>query len=317
VSVVKVNGFRYHGSSGSPLRAVVDGGPIVNALSVDVEDYYQVGAFATRIRRGDWDRYPSRVEANTRAMLDLFEAAQVRATFFVLGWIAERHPSLVRTIVARGHEVASHGYSHTNVTEQSPAAFRADVRRTRGLLEDIGGTAVRGYRAANFSIGRETAWAFSVLAEEGYAYSSSVYPMWHDQNAIQLRRRDPFVPQEVEQFLEIPLSTVNLLGLNLPCSGGGYFRLLPYPVSRWALRRINHLEKRPFIFYVHPWEIDPQQPRITGASLKSRLRHYTNLTRVEQRLRLLLEEFRWDRVDKVFVSDQPELTTAWPWQQSA
>jgi polysaccharide deacetylase family protein (PEP-CTERM system associated) len=317
VSVVKVNGSRYHGSSGSTPRAVVDGGPIVNALSVDVEDYYQVGAFATRIRRGDWDRYPSRVEANTRAMLDLFEAAQVRATFFVLGWIAERHPRLVRTIVARGHEVASHGYSHTNVTEQSPAAFRADVRRTRGLLEDIGGTAVRGYRAANFSIGRQTAWAFSVLAEEGYAYSSSVYPMWHDQNAIQLRRRDPFVPREADQFLEIPLSTVNLLGLNLPCSGGGYFRLLPYPVSRWALRRINHLEQRPFIFYVHPWEIDPHQPRITGASLKSRLRHYTNLTRVEQRLRLLLEEFRWDRVDKVFVPDQHELTTAWPWQQSA
>jgi polysaccharide deacetylase family protein (PEP-CTERM system associated) len=317
VSVVKVNGSRYRGSSGSAPRAAVDGGPIVNALSVDVEDYYQVGAFATRIRRGDWDRYPSRVEANTRAMLDLFDAAQVHATFFVLGWIAERHPRLVRTIVARGHEVASHGYSHTNVTEQSPAAFRADVRRTRGLLEDIGGTAVRGYRAANFSIGRQTAWAFSVLAEEGYAYSSSVYPMWHDQNAIQLRRRDPFVPQETDQFLEIPLSTVNLLGLNLPCSGGGYFRLLPYPVSRWALRRINHLEKRPFIFYVHPWEIDPQQPRITGASLKSRLRHYTNLTRVEQRLRLLLEEFRWDRVDKVFVPNQPELTTAWPWQQSA
>jgi polysaccharide deacetylase family protein (PEP-CTERM system associated) len=317
VSVAKANGSRYHGSSAGEPRAAADGRAIVNALSVDVEDYYQVGAFAKRISREDWDRYPSRVEANTSAMLDLFEDAKVHATFFVLGWIAERYPSLVRTIVARGHEVASHGYSHTNVTEQSPAAFRADVRRTRGLLEDIGGTAVRGYRAANFSIGRQTAWAFTVLAEEGYAYSSSVYPMWHDQNAIQLRRRDPFVPQEANQFLEIPLATVSLLGLNLPCSGGGYFRLLPYPVSRWALQRINHLEKRPFIFYMHPWEIDPGQPRVAGAPLKSRLRHYTNLARVEQRLRLLLKEFRWDRVDKVFVSDRPELTTGWPWQQSA
>ena len=316
MTVFEANGSRYHGPCASAPRAEA-AAPIVNALSVDVEDYYQVGAFAGRIARGDWDGYPSRVESNTNALLDLFDAAQVRATFFVLGWIAERHPGLVSAIAARGHEVASHGYSHTNVTRQSPGAFRADVRRTRKLLEDISGTAVRGYRAANFSIGCDSDWAFAVLEEEGYAYSSSVYPMWHDQNVIQLRRRGPFTPEPAAELLEIPLTTMPVLGINLPCSGGGYFRLLPYGVSRWALRRVNRLERRPFIFYVHPWEIDPKQPRIDGLSLKSRLRHYVNLGRVEGRLRRLLEEFRWDRVDEVFLTDAPGLTPAWPRRTSA
>ena len=316
MTVFGANGSRYHGPSASPPRAEA-AAPIINALSVDVEDYYQVGAFARRIARGDWDGYPSRVEANTKALLDLFDAARVRATFFVLGWIAERHPDLVSAIAARGHEVASHGYSHTDVSSQSPAAFRADVRRTRELLEDISGTAVRGYRAANFSIGRDNDWAFAVLEEEGYAYSSSVYPMWHDQNGSQLRRRGPFTPERAAELLEIPLTSVPLLGIDLPCSGGGYFRLLPYGVSRWALRRVNHLERRPFIFYVHPWEIDPEQPRITGLPLKSRLRHYVNLARVEGRLRRLLEEFRWDRVDEVFLKDASGLTSACPRRKSA
>jgi polysaccharide deacetylase family protein (PEP-CTERM system associated) len=318
VSIVTANGNRYHDAGGSGARGGVDRPAIVNALTVDVEDYYQVGAFERRISRAAWGDYPSRVEANTTAMLELFEAAQVHATFFVLGWIAERHPSLVRAIAARGHEVASHGYSHTNVTRQSPAAFRADVRRTRNLLQDISGTAVRGYRAANFSIGRETAWAFTVLREEGYAYSSSVYPMWHDQDVIQLRQRGPFTPEETGGgLLEIPLTTVSMLGIDLPCSGGGYFRLLPYSVSRWALRRVNRLEQRPFVFYVHPWEIDPAQPRVSGVTIKSRLRHYINLTRVEGRLRRLLDEFRWDRVDRVFFESQDELTTRWSCQKSA
>lgn len=317
MTVVAANGARYRDSGGSGAGAEADRSAIVNALTVDVEDYYQVGAFEGRIARAEWDDYPSRVEANTTAMLDLFESVQVHATFFVLGWIAERHPSLVKAIVARGHEVASHGYSHTNVTRQSPAAFRADIRRTRNLLQDISGTPVRGYRAANFSIGRETAWAFTVLEEEGYAYSSSVYPMWHDQDVIQLRQRGPFTPEETGGLLEIPLTTVSMLGVDLPCSGGGYFRLLPYSVSRWALRRVNSLERRPFVFYVHPWEIDPAQPRVSGVTLKSRLRHYTNLTRVEGRLRRLLGEFRWDRVDRVFLGSQDELTTRWSCRRSA
>jgi polysaccharide deacetylase family protein (PEP-CTERM system associated) len=177
------------------------------------------------------------------------------------------------------------------------------------LLEDLSGTAVRGYRAANFSIGCRNDWAFTVLAEEGYAYSSSIYPIWHDRAAVRLRRRRPFTPEQAGELVEIPLTTVSLMGVNLPCSGGGYFRLLPYGVSRWGLRRVNRLERRPFVFYVHPWEIDPEQPRIAGVPLKSRLRHYINLGRVEERLRRLLAEFRWDRVDKVFLADAPEMAT--------
>jgi polysaccharide deacetylase family protein (PEP-CTERM system associated) len=317
VTIGKANGVKYHGAGARHPGDERDSSDIINALSVDVEDYYQVGAFERRIAHGDWGSYPSRVEANTTAMLDLFEAAQVHGTFFVLGWIAERFPSLVRAIVARGHELASHGYSHTNVTKQSPAAFRADVRRTRQLLEDVSGAAVRGYRAANFSIGRETAWAFAVLEEEGYAYSSSVYPMWHDQDVIQLRQRGPFVPDQAGELLEIPLTTVTVCGVELPCSGGGYFRLLPYTVSRWALHRVNRLEKRPFVFYLHPWEIDPEQPRITGVPLKSRLRHYTNLTRVEDRLGRLLGEFRWDRIDRTFLPNQVQSTSRRSCQSSA
>jgi polysaccharide deacetylase family protein (PEP-CTERM system associated) len=316
VTIIAVNGARQRASGGQGHRSEI-AAPIVNALTVDVEDYYQVGAFEGRIDRGDWDNYPSRVEPNTELLLDLFDAAQVRATFFVLGWIAERHPKLVRALVARGHEVASHGYSHTNVGEQSPAAFRADVRRTKRLLEDISGTAVRGYRAANFSICRRTAWAFGILEEEGHAYSSSVYPLRNGNGDVTPMHRAPFTPNEADTLLELPLTTVSLLGVGLPCSGGGYFRLWPYPVSRWALRRVNRVEGRPFIFYVHPWEIDPQQPRVAGATLKSRLRHYTNLARVTDRLARLLEEFRWDRVDKVFRVDQPEATVEWPCRKSA
>jgi polysaccharide deacetylase family protein (PEP-CTERM system associated) len=288
-----------------------------NALTVDVEEWFHICGVGGPLAAEHWHALPSRVVDTTRVLLDDFDRAGARATFFVLGWIAERHPGLVGAIAARGHEVASHGYSHTDVSSQSPAAFRADVRRTRALLEDISGTAVRGYRAANFSIGRANDWAFAVLEEEGYAYSSSVYPMWHDRDVIRLRRRGPFTPEPAAGLLEIPLTSVPLLGLQLPCSGGGYFRLLPYRVSRWALRRVNAREKRPFVFYVHPWEIDPEQPRITGLPLKSRLRHYVNLARVEGRLRRLLEEFRWDRVDKVFLSDASGLAPTWPCPQSA
>ena len=313
MSITRANGHhRLEADAPLPIEPA-----ITNALSVDVEDYYQVGAFETRISRGEWESFPSRVEANTEAMLDLFEAARVHATFFVLGWVAERHPSVVRAIVASGHEVASHGYCHTNVIEQTPAAFRADVRHSKRLLEDISGTEVRGYRAANFSIGAETTWAFGILEDEGYAYSSSVYPMRYDEYGMPPMRRAPFTPDGAGTLLELPLTTVSLLGLSVPCSGGGYFRLWPYAMSRWALRRVNLLERRPCIFYVHPWEIDPDQPRISGLSLKSRFRHYTNLTRVEQRLRLLLDEFCWDRIDEIFLPHQPKLATRLPCQKSA
>jgi polysaccharide deacetylase family protein (PEP-CTERM system associated) len=303
MTIIRANG--HHQPKVAACASAADGSAITNGLSVDVEDYFQVGAFATKISRGEWANFPSRVEANTAAMLDLFDAAQVRATFFVLGWVAERHPQVVRAIVAGGHEVASHGYCHTDVTAQTPAAFRVDVRDTKRLLEDIGGTEVLGYRAANFSIGERTSWAFRVLEEEGYAYSSSIYPMRYDRYGAPPTRRAAFTPDEAGTLIELPLTTVSLLGVSLPCSGGGYFRLWPYALSRWALRRINLQEGRPCIFYVHPWELDPKQPRIDGVSLKSRLRHYTNLGRVEQRLRLLLKEFRWDRIDRVFPAARP------------
>lgn len=315
MTIIRANG--HHRPEADACGSAADRLMITNGLSVDVEDYYQVSAFETRIARGEWANFPSRVEANTAAMLDLFDAAQVRATFFVLGWVAERHPGVVKAIAASGHEVASHGYCHTNVTEQTPADFRADVRDTKRLLEDISGTEVRGYRAANFSIGEGTSWAFGILEEEGYAYSSSVYPMRYDRYGMPLTRRAPFTPDEAATLMELPLTTVSLLGVSLPCSGGGYFRLWPYAMSRWALRRINLREGRPCIFYVHPWELDTQQPRIGGVSFKSRFRHYTNLTRVERRLRLLLDEFRWDRIDRVFLADRPGLATRLPCQKSA
>jgi polysaccharide deacetylase family protein (PEP-CTERM system associated) len=310
MSIIRANG---HHRPDADIRGSLAERPLItNGLSVDVEDYYQVGAFESRISRGEWPNFPSRVEANTATILELFEAAQVRATFFVLGWVAERHPGVVRAIVDGGHEVASHGYCHAKVSDQTRAAFRADVRDAKRLLEDVSGTEVRGYRAANFSIGQGTSWAFGILEDEGYTYSSSVYPMRYDRYGTSPARRGPFTPDEAATLRELPLATISLFGIHLPCSGGGYFRLWPYAMSRWALRRINLQEGRPCIFYVHPWELDPDQPRIGGISLKSRVRHYTNLNRVQERLRLLLREFRWDRVDSVFLGHQPALAREQP-----
>ena len=314
MTILRANG---HYRPEADALSAADEPAITNALSVDVEDYFQVGAFESRISRAAWASFPARVEASTAAMLGLFDAAQVQATFFVLGWVAKRHPGVVRAIVAGGHEVASHGYAHTSVAQQTPAAFRADVRDTKRLLEDLSGAEVRGYRAANFSIGQATTWAFGILEEEGYAYSSSVYPMRYEQAGAPLAQREPFTPDEAATLMELPLTTVDLLGVSVPCSGGGYFRLWPYTMSRWAIRRVNRLERRPCIFYVHPWELDPEQPRINGISLKSRFRHYTNLNRVEHRLRLLLNEFRWDRIDRVFLADRPASATSLPCQKSA
>jgi len=272
----------------------------VNALSVDVEDYFQVSAFEPHIPRSDWDRWPQRVQANTERVLALFDEAGVKATFFTLGWVAERYPGLIRAIVAGGHELACHGYDHRRVSDQTPEAFRADVRRAKGVLEDVGGVPVFGYRAASYSIGRDNLWALEILQETGFRYSSSIYPVRHDLYGMPEAPRFAFRPDNAPALLEIPVTTVRLGGRNWPCGGGGFFRLYPYALTRWALRRIN-AEGQAAIFYFHPWEIDPDQPRPAGLGWKTRLRHYLNLGRMESRLRRLLQDFAWDTVANVFL----------------
>ena len=284
-----------------PLRR---GGRIVNAMSVDVEDYFQVQALAGAYDRAGWDGLPRRVAGNTGRVLDLFARHGVHATFFTLGWVAERHPELVRRIVAEGHELASHGHDHRRVDELSPEAFRQDIRRAKQVLEQAGGVAVRGYRAPTFSIGRSSLWAFDVLAEEGYAYSSSVYPVRRDFYGFPEAPRFAFRPRPgIEEY---PMTTVQLGGRNLPGGGGGFFRLLPYAVSRRLVARVNAADDRPAIFYFHPWEVDPGQPRAPGVPLKSRVRHYLNLGRTEARLGRLLADFAWDRMDLVYRPGEPD-----------
>lgn len=273
---------------------------VVNAMTVDVEDWFQVQAFAGSIDRADWDSLPRRVEANTDRFLQMFADAGVCATFFTLGWVADRHPALVQRIVAAGHELASHGYAHRLAHEQSPDAFRQDVGRARRLLEDVGAAAVRGYRAPTFSINTRNPWAFDVLAEEGHAYSSSIYPIRHDLYGMPDAPRGPHRVAD-GALLEIPMTTLRLGGRNLPCAGGGYFRLLPYAVFRAGLRRVNG--ERSGMFYTHPWEIDPGQPRNALAPRMSRFRHYVNISRTEGRVRKLLRDFSWGRVDQVFKED--------------
>lgn len=271
---------------------------ITNALTVDVEDYFQVSAMAPYIDRRTWDSHPCRVERNVHRLLDLFDRHHARATFFTLGWIAERYPHLVREIGARGHEVASHGFAHRRASEQGHAEFADDVQRAKQLLEDQCGQAVLGYRAPSFSIGRGNDWAFDALLESGYRYSSSVYPVQHDHYGMPDAPRFPYSPRP--GLLEIPITTTRYLGRNLPAGGGGYFRLAPYAMSRWALRRVNVIDQRAAVFYLHPWEVDPDQPRVDGANLKTRFRHYLNLHKTEPRLSRLLGDFRWDRIDRVF-----------------
>ncbi|WP_349256964.1 XrtA system polysaccharide deacetylase [Salinisphaera sp.] len=270
-----------------------------NAMTVDVEEYFQVSAFEQHIRFDQWARMPSRVEASTDRILALFELADVRATFFTLGWVAERHPRLIRRIVDAGHELASHGQNHVRVINQDRAAFGADIRQAKTVLEDVGGQAVRGYRAASFSIGAANLWALDELAEAGYAYSSSIYPGVHDAYGMPEAPRFAFRLREHE-LLEIPVTTVELGGRRLPCAGGGFFRLYPYSATRAALRRVNRRDGQPTVFYFHPWEIDPDQPRVPGLDVKRRFRHYLNIGRVEPRLRRLLSDFVWDRMDRVF-----------------
>ncbi len=270
----------------------------VNAMSVDVEDYFQVSAFEPHVSRDEWEDWPLRVRDNTVRLLELFEQKGARATFFTLGWIAEKEPALVRDIVAAGHEVASHGWSHRRVTSQKPDEFRADVRRTRLLLEDIAGQPVVGYRAASYSVTLDTLWALDILGEEGYRYSSSICPIRHDHYGIPEFPR--FACRLAEDgILEVPVTTTVVAGRNIPCGGGGWFRLAPYAYSRWALRRVNR-ECQPAVFYLHPWEIDPGQPRVEGLSARTRFRHYLNLRLTQPRLERLLDDFRWDRMDRVF-----------------
>ncbi len=273
----------------------------IHAMTVDVEDWFQVQAFAGTIGRDAWDSLPRRVEANTDRMLALFEEARVHATFFTLGWVADRHPALVRRIVAAGHELASHGYAHRLVHEQSPADFAEDVGRARRVLEDTGGVAVLGYRAPTFSINARNPWAFDVLASEGYAYSSSVYPIRHDLYGMP---GAPRTPHRVAggALLEIPMTTLRLAGRVLPCAGGGYFRLLPYALFRAGLRRAGRDGVRG-LFYTHPWEIDPGQPRVPAAPRLARFRHTVNLDRTAGRIARLLRDFSWDRMDSVFAAD--------------
>jgi len=271
---------------------------ITNALTIDVEDYFQVSAFAPYISRNDWENRECRVERNIDCILALLDRHQTKATFFTLGWIAERYPELVRRIVAGGHELASHGYGHERASEQTPEAFHADINLARLMLEDLGGVPVRGYRAPSFSIGASNPWAHDCLLQAGYAYSSSVYPIKHDHYGMPDAPRFAFKVRE--GLLEIPVTTAHLLGKNLPASGGGYFRLMPYVLSRWLIQQVNQRDQQSAIFYFHPWEVDPQQPRIPGINAKTRFRHYLNLQRMEARLDRLLSDFRWGRMDEVF-----------------
>jgi len=270
-----------------------------NAMTVDVEDYFQVQAFAHCVDRTDWERFPSRVEGNVDRILEQFDRAGIHATFFTLGWIAERHPAMVRRIVDSGHELASHGWDHTRPDAQEPDVFRQDVKRAKAVLEDIGGVLVIGYRAPTFSIGARNQWAFGILRREGYRYSSSVNPIAHDLYGMPDAPRVPFQP-DADGFWELPMTTVRAFGRNWPCSGGGYFRLLPNTLYRMGLARVNEVEGRPGMFYFHPWEIDPGQPRIPGAGWKSRLRHYTRLSRMAAGIDRILHEFAWDRMDQVY-----------------
>ena len=276
--------------------------PVTNVMSVDVEDYFQVSAFERYVPKRDWDGIPCRVEANVDRILALFEEKGVKATFFTLGWIAQRYPQMTRRIVEQGHELASHGWEHIRVTTQGPEEFRQDINKTRSMLEDISGQRIKGYRAASYSIGTTNLWALDILADEGYRYSSSIVPVRHDLYGMPEAPRFSFHAAD-GRLLEIPVTTVPIGGRNVNCGGGGWFRLFPYGFTRWALNQVNQKEGQAAIFYFHPWEIDPEQPRLKGLDAKTRLRHYLNLGKMQARLRRLTDDFHWDRMDKVFLED--------------
>lgn len=274
---------------------------IRNALTIDVEDYFQVSAFDTYISRNSWDSIPCRVEKNIDRILLLLGDRGINATFFTLGWIAKRYSSMVRRIVENGHELASHGYDHYRVTDLDRSQFYEDITYSKKLLEDISGYSVQGYRAPSFSINKQNLWALNLLEEAGYRYSSSIYPIHHDHYGIPDAPRFAFYPNSKGKLLEVPVTTVNLLGRNIPVGGGGYFRLWPYVISRWFIRRVNEKDQHSAVFYFHPWEIDPDQPRQRGVDLKVRFRHYLNLDLMEERLTNLLHDFSWGRMDQIFL----------------
>ena len=269
-----------------------------NALTIDVEDYFQVSAFAPHIPRSEWPVRECRVERNVASILAMLDDHGTKATFFTLGWIAERYPGVVREIVANGHELASHGYGHERASDQTPDSFYADINVAKLLLEDLSGSEVKGYRAPSFSIGEQNLWAFECLERAGYRYSSSIYPIQHDHYGMPSAPRHP---HPIGNLLEIPATTLRFFNRNWPASGGGYFRLMPYGLSRWMIERINRVDNMPAVFYFHPWEVDVEQPRIAGISAKTRFRHYLNIHRMENRLRRLLADFSWTRMDRLFL----------------
>ncbi len=276
----------------------------INAMSIDVEDYFQVSAFEPYVAKNQWDNLPHRVENNTYKILDILDDKQIKATFFTLGWIAERYPSIVKRIVSDGHELACHGYEHIRVTEQTPDQFRSDVYKAKNILEELSGKEIKGYRAASYSIGASNLWALNVLQELGFKYSSSIYPVKHDLYGMPEAPRFIFEPIQNFDFKEIPITTIRLGHKNWPCGGGGFFRFYPYALSKWALNRVNQQEQQSAIFYFHPWEIDSKQPRQKGLSIKTRTRHYLNLHKMEARLEQLLTDFNWDTMENVFHINQ-------------
>ncbi len=273
-------------------------------MTVDVEDYFQVSAFESYIKKSDWDVCEHRVEQNTRKILKIFAEHNIKATFFTLGWVAERYPELIKSIVAEGHELACHGYEHIRVTEQTPEQFRLDIRKSKSILENISGTSVIGYRAASYSINKQNLWAHEILEEEGFRYSSSIYPVKHDLYGIPDAPRFCYKPLQNKNFIEVPITTLPFLNKNLPCGGGGFFRFYPYFFSKLAIDRINSAEQKAAIFYFHPWEIDPNQPKQSGLSFKTQFRHYLNLTRMEARLKKLIHDFEWNTMENVFLDAQ-------------
>ena len=270
---------------------------LTNGLSIDIEDWFQVGAFENTIDPADWDSLTHRVEPNTDAVIDLFAENGVSATFFTLGWVAQRYPALIRRIVDAGHEVASHGWAHARVFTLTAEEFAADIDRAKKALEDASGQAVTGYRAPSFSIDQRTPFAHQILAEKGYRYSSSVAPLKHDHYGWPDAPRFAYRPLEGHDLIEVPVTTIRMNDRNFAAGGGGFFRLFPYPLSRWAIKRVNQVDGQPAIFYFHPWEIDPDQPRVDDAPLKSRLRHYARLSAMADKLRRLTGDFSWGRMD--------------------
>lgn len=277
---------------------------IHNAMTIDVEDYFQVSAFAPHIPKESWPTLPCRVEANIERILGMLDAQGIKATFFTLGWIAERYPAMVRQIVDHGHELASHGYGHERASDLTEQQFRDDIGRSKRILEDISGHEVKGYRAPSFSIGTNNLWALDVLHSEGYRYSSSIYPVRHDHYGMPDAPRFAFYPKSEDGLLELPITTVRLMNRNLPAGGGGYFRFFPYALSRWLMQQVNQRDGQPAIFYFHPWEIDTGQPRQKNIGLKTRFRHYVNLHRMETRLKALTRDFKWGRMDHIFLTKQ-------------